>query len=135
VTRQHPLDHGHLTGLGAGPAYPGASPFSAYDRHPGWLAAKTIWVWPEKLISQRTRVLVRGLRLDGAGPVRFQLGPQWDSAPLTAQLRLDTTRVVGSYSNSRWGTTVAMLLVRTPGCYGLQLDTANGTSTIVVQAG
>ena len=133
VTKQHGLDRGHLTGVGTGPVYPSPSFFSAYDRVPGWLGSKTIWTWPTALIAKQTRVLVRGIRLDAAGPMRFQLGPQWDGSRLT-ELHLDTTHVVGSFSNSRWGTTVTMLLVKTPGCYGLQLDTAKGTSTIVVEA-
>jgi hypothetical protein len=64
--------------------------------------------------------------------MRFQLGPLRDSAPLTAELHIDTSRTVGSYSQSRWGTTVTMLHARTPGCYGLQLDSERGTSTIIV---
>ena len=66
--------------------------------------------------------------------MRFQLDPQWDTAPLTTELHIDTTRTVGGFGNSRWGTTVTRLLVRTHGCYGLQLDSAHRTSTIVVRA-
>ena len=29
---------------------------------------------------------------------------------------------------------MTMLLVRVPGCYGLQLDSERGTSTLIVQA-
>jgi hypothetical protein len=121
--------------LGSGPVYPGlaAQPvrLSAYDRAPGWLAAKTIWAWPPRLVHRRTRVLVRARRLDGAGKVRFQLGPQWDSAPLTRELHLDTTQTVGGFSDSRWGTTVTMILVKTPGCYAMTLATATRTTTVV----
>ncbi len=124
--------------LGSGPIYPGLAPqpvkLSAYDRAPGWLAVKTIWTWPPALVHRRTRVLVRARRVDGAGAVRFQLGPQWDSAPLTRELRLDTTQTVGGFSNSRWGTTVTMILVKRPGCYAITLDTAARTTTIVVRA-
>ena len=60
--------------------------------------------------------------------------PQWDAAPLTTELHIDTTQTVGGFSDSTWGAPVAMLLVRTPGCYGLQLDSEPGTSTIVVRA-
>jgi hypothetical protein len=125
----HSLDRGQLSGVGQGPIYPRPSPFSAYDRRPGWLGSNTIWAWPTKL---RTHVLVRGIRLDQPGRMRFELGPQWGSAPLATELHIDTSRTVGSYSQSRWGTTVTMLLVRAPGCYGLQLDSARGTSTIIV---
>jgi len=51
-----------------------------------------------------------------------------------AELRIDTSQSVGSFSDSKWGTTVTMIFGRAPGCYGLQLDTAQGTSTIVPAA-
>lgn len=129
------LDHGRLQGAGRGPVYTtGRVTFSRDSRHPKWLAAKTIWAWPTSLKSRPTRVLVRGLRLDQPGLMRFQLGPQWDSSPLTAELRIDTSQTVGAFSDSKWGTTVTLLFVRRPGCYGLQLDTASATSTIIVRA-
>ena len=134
VTPSHGLDRGRLSGAGAGPVYPMPSPFSRYDRLPAWLGSKTLWAWPAALVTRRTRVLVRGLRLDRPGELQFQLGPGWDTAHATHELRLDTTRTVGSFSGTTWGATVTMLLVRTAGCYGLQLDSADGTSTIVVQA-
>jgi hypothetical protein len=132
VSPKHSLGRGHLSGVGRGPIYPRPSPFSAYDRRPGWLGSKTIWAWPENLRSHAVHVLVRGIRLDRPGRMRFQLGPSWDSAPLTPELHIVTSRTVGSYSQSRWGTTVTMLLARAPGCYGLQLDSERGTSTIVL---
>jgi hypothetical protein len=131
VSPTHSLDRGHLSGVGQGPIYPMPSPFSAYDRRPGWLGSKTIWAWPTDLRSHAVHVLVRGIRLDRPGLMRFQLGPQWGSAP-TAELHVDTSQTVGSFSQSRWGTTVTMLLVRAPGCYGLQLDSERGTSTIIL---
>lgn len=135
VTAAHRVDRGRLGGaVGVGPVYPLPSPFSRYDRYPSWLGSKTIWVWPTKLVNRSTRVLVRGRRLDAPGTMRFQLGPQWDTAPLATELRIDTTQTVGGFSDSTWGTTVTMLLARTRGCYGLQLDSERGTSTIVVSA-
>jgi hypothetical protein len=124
--------------LGTGPVYPGLAPqpvtLSTYDRAPGWLAAKTIWAWPPQLVHRRTRVLVRAMRLDGAGDVRFQLGPQWGSAPLTRELHIDTTQTVGGFSGSRWGTTVTMILVKAPGCYAMTVTTAAQTSRVVFSA-
>lgn len=134
VSPTHSLDGGRVSGVGEGPIFALPSPFSAYGRQPGWIAAKTIWAWPTNLTSHTLRVLVRGIRLDRPGLLRFQLGPQWDTAPLTAELHIDTRQTVGSFSQSRWGTTVTMLLVRTPGCYGLQLDSQRGTSTLIVDA-
>jgi hypothetical protein len=71
----HSLDRGHLSGVGSGPIYPMPSPFSAYDRRPGWLGSKTIWAWPTNLRSHAVRVLVRGVRVDRPGRMRFELGP------------------------------------------------------------
>lgn len=134
VTPAHRVAGAPMPLVGPGPVYPGLTPepvtLSAYDRKPGWLAAKTIWTWRPALTHRRTIVLVTGRRLDGAGAVRFQLGPQWDSAALTRQLRLDTTQTVGGFSNSTWGTTVTMILVRQPGCYALRV----GAATIVIRA-
>ena len=120
-------------GYGTGPVYPTGFSLSPDSRHPGWLASKTIWTWPTRLRDRHVRVLVRGLRLDRPGHVRFQLGPNWGSTPLTRELHLDTSRTVGSFSNSDWGTTVTLLFAHQPGCYGLQLDTTAGTNTIVIR--
>ncbi len=133
ATPRRRLDHGRLAGYGAGPVYPTGFSLSPDSRHPGWLASKTIWTWPASLRHKHIRVLVRGIRLDRPGHVRFQLGPNWGSAPLTRELHLDTSQTVGSFSNSDWGTTVTLLFAHQPGCYGLQLDTAAGTSTIVIR--
>jgi hypothetical protein len=128
------LDRGRFHGAGSGPVYPTGVSFSGDSRHPSWIASKTIWAWPTKLKTHAIRVLVRGLRLDQPGVMRFQLGPQWDSAPLTRELHINTSQTVGAFSNSTWGTTVTLLFVRTPGCYGIQLDCQLGTSTIIVHA-
>ncbi|HEY2073331.1 MAG TPA: hypothetical protein VGG88_07140 [Gaiellaceae bacterium] len=138
VTRPARLAGAPIALLGAGPVFPGLAPnpvrVDRYDLAPAWLGAKTIWAWPPALTHRHMLVLVRGLRLDGGGPVRFQLGPQWGSAPITRELRIDSTKTVGSFSGSRWGTTVTMILVKSPGCYGLQLDSSVGTTTVVVDA-
>lgn len=133
VTPTHALDNGNLRGVGAGPAYPMPSPFSAYDRFPGWIASKSLWAWPARYLKQPFKVLVRGRRLDRAGAMRFQLGPDW-GAPLRSELRITTSQPVGSFSNTTWGSTVTMFVARKHGCYGLQLDTTRGTSIIVVRA-
>jgi hypothetical protein len=65
--------------------------------------------------------------------MRFQLGPDWGTTPLTRELRLDTTKPVGDFGNSRWGATVALLFVRSHGCYGLQLDSERGTTVVVLR--
>ncbi len=134
VTHSHPIDHGRFSGVGSGPVYPLLpSRFESDGRHTAWIASKTLWTWPAPLLKHGIHVLVRGRRLDRAGVMRFQLGPDWGS-PLRSELRIDTSQPVGSFSDTTWGATVTMLFGRTHGCYGLQLDTRQGTSTIVVAA-
>jgi hypothetical protein len=133
VTPSHTLDHGHITAVGQGPIYALTARFSPDGRHAGWIGAKTLWVWMPRLRRNAVHVLIRGMRLDRPGGMRFQLGPDWGS-PLTSELHIDTSRSVGTFSEPTWGTTITMLFARTPGCYGLQLDTTSGTSTIVVAA-
>ena len=122
--------------MGAGPVYATPAPFafSKDDRHPAWLASKTLWAWKPALKTRPARVLIRGRRIDRPGVMKFQLGPQWDSTPLVSDLHIDTARTVGSFGSSPWGATVTLLFVRTPGCYAMQLDTAGGTRTIVLEA-
>jgi hypothetical protein len=117
-----------------GPIYALPSPLGRDARAPGWLASKTIWAWPPSLRTHPIRVLVRGLRLDRPGPMRFQLRPQWNSAPLTRELHIETNQTVGSFAGSTWGATVTLLLVRAPGCYGLQLDSEHGSSKLTINA-
>src|SRR3954462_3464212 len=131
VSKLHLLDAGRLGGLGDGPIYPNPSRFDAYGRKPGWLGSKTIWAWSPALVKRPVRVLVRGVRLDAPGVLRFQMGPGWDTAPIVRELRMDTGNTVGSFTNSKWGATVTMLLARKHGCYGVQLDSARGTTTFV----
>jgi hypothetical protein len=127
---------GKIRGAGNGPIYPTTSPWvlSPDPRHPGLIGEKLIWAWPEKTTKAHLRVLVRGIRLDGPGTVRFVLGPQFDTARVTTELRVDTSRTVGSFSGSTWGTTVSEIFVPEPGCYGLQLDWAGGSRVLKFKA-
>jgi hypothetical protein len=134
VSRSHGLDQGRLSGAGTGPIYTLPADFGRDDAAPGWLVAKVLWAWPPSLLTHSERVLVRGVRLDGPGSLRFELGPQWDTARRTGELHIVTSEPVGSFGGSSWGATVTLLFARTPGCYGLQLDSSAGTSTIVFAA-
>src|SRR5438094_744485 len=79
-SKLHSLDSGRLGGLGDGPIYPNPTRFDAYGRKPGWFGSKTIWAWSPALMKRPVRVLVRGVRLDAPGVLRFQMGPGWDTA-------------------------------------------------------
>lgn len=132
VTRSHRIDRGRFSAAGAGPIYMLLPARLGPDgRHTGWIGSKTLWTWPAPLLEHGVQVLVRGRRLDRAGVMRFQLGPNWDTS-VHPELRIDTSKPVGSFSGTTWGSTVTMLFGREHGCYGLQLDSRRGTSTIVV---
>jgi len=104
------------------------------QRHPGLMGTKLVWAWPAALAKAHMRVLVRGKRLDASGATKFQLGPQFDTAPLTNELRLSTGNTVGSFAGSNWGATVTVIYVPVEGCYGLQLDWTGGTRTLVFKS-
>ena len=72
---------------------------------------------------QRSRVLVRGRRLDGAGALRFGSG----SAP-SRDLRVISK--LGS-RQERWRVHRSWLRVRASGCYGVQIDGPRFSRTLV----
>jgi hypothetical protein len=76
--------------------------------------------------TYRGPVLIRGTRLDAPGPVRFSQGGDQRLTALYLRrgerVQPSGRRVLGS-----------LLLVRTPGCYGLQVDGLTFSQTIVVR--
>lgn len=121
------------SGIGRGPAYPGlgSEPTADLFLTPagrGWLAGKVFWyVKP----SYRDRVLIRGARLDGSGPMRFTKS----SPRRTDELRLNVGETLewdGQPPGSRGMATGSY--VRSTGCYGFRIDGANFSRTVVVTA-
>jgi hypothetical protein len=96
----------------------------------GWGGQRVLWfVAP----AYEGPVLIRGRRLDGRDPVRFERG---DNPP--AELR------IGAHESGRWpiGTTTdagqryrrSYTRIRAPGCYAYQVDGTSFSYTIVFRA-
>jgi hypothetical protein len=91
---------------------------------PGWAGQKVLWF---ALPAYTGPVLVRGRRLDGPGQMRFEAG-----RGSTAELRWSPGETVG------WTGQVARsrglpsgVLVRTPGCYAVQIDGTSFSRVVV----
>jgi hypothetical protein len=121
------------SGTGPGPVYPGIGGSDP----PGhvtttrdhadetWFGTKVFWyVKP----SYRGPALIRGRRLDGAGTLRFQAR---DPRP-RPELRIRRNEEVswdGQPRGSRGRP--SGILVRSPGCYGVQIDGTRFSRTVV----
>jgi len=132
--------YGVHPGLGRGPVYPISSSTLGVEFPPpattefvtgGWGGQRVLWfVGP----AYRGPVLIRGRRLDGSDPVRFEHGDN----PPAAELR------IGEEDLGRWpvGTTTAAgqryrrsyTRLRAPGCYAYQVDGTSFSYTIVFRA-
>ena len=114
-------------GYGRGPAYPilseGAEA-SAGQSQGDRLGAKALWyVRPE----YKGRVLVRGARLDAPGKLAFAKGRK--ALPGLRIDRGETTTWSGRPPGSRG--VPSYFVVRSPGCYGVQVDAAHSSRTVV----
>jgi hypothetical protein len=113
--------------LGRGPAYAGALPQDAivhYAGSPaetgGWHPFKVLWIVRPKY---RGRVLIRGRQLDGTNRIRFAQG---------SEMRISRW---GTASDAPgWGNHASTEWVRTPGCYGFQLDGQRFSRVLVFRA-
>jgi hypothetical protein len=108
------------TSLNKTPVHPGMSgSLSAWPD--GWYSAKTLWAIAP---SYSGPVLVRGVQLDGNGPVGF------GEAPLIGHLVIPpepTVNMLPDGSRSAPGGT----FVKGPGCYALQVDGLNFSYVLV----
>ena len=136
-----PLSKGHVKLFGpgtpmgitdAGPAHimsVGGSPPAVVDISQsrrdgtGYAGQKAPWIVDG---SYRGPVLIRGTRLDRPGPVRFAEGTGQHLASLYLR-RGDRVEPRGRR------TLPSLLLVRAPGCYGLQVDGSTFSQTIVIR--
>ncbi|MBD0328664.1 MAG: hypothetical protein ICV64_00960 [Thermoleophilia bacterium] len=94
----------------------------ARPRRDGWFAYRVGWIAPRRLAGH---VLVRGRRIDRLGPLRFAATA---TARPRAELRLTFTASRRARPHRAW------LLVRSPGCFGLQQDGATFSGTLVFGA-
>ena len=120
--------------IGEGPAYaagfgsdgilnvsfpaPTETPFYGSE----WSGAKVLWFVDP---AYRGPILIRGGRLDGSGPLRFETGAE----PLP-DLRLDPL----SSGSSDWRSRESYTRLRAPGCYMYQVDGLSFTETIIFEA-
>jgi len=119
--------------LGRGPVHPipaadgdlrhGVVVLSSHTGRPGWLAFKTLWFSEP---SYQGPFVIRAKRLDGSGPVAFGETPTL--APLVVPAG-ETLNSGAGYRTAPGGT-----WVKTPGCYGWQIDGLNFSNVIVVNA-
>jgi hypothetical protein len=121
------------SGIGSGPAYPGLGNhsgllFASRSQYGGpWFSEKVFWyVRP----TYRGPVLIRGARLDGSESVGFNGYKQPDP-----ELRIEPGQTVhwaGQPPGSRG--VPSGVRVRTPGCYGFQIDGTNFSRVVVFVA-
>jgi hypothetical protein len=109
-------------GLGAGAVleYTGPDRGDWTDR--SWGGQKVLWA-----VDPATEgpVLVRGRRIDGPGELAFE-------DPAVAELLLNQTAYEGQ--SGGWRDYPGFTRLRSPGCYAYQIDTRDGTWSIVFTA-
>jgi hypothetical protein len=119
--------------LGDGPARPagiGAGGVLNYDAPTAntawqdrtWGGQKVLWAVDPAVQGP---VLVRGRRLDAAGELAFE-------DPAKPELVLNTTSYEGQ--SGGWKDYPSFTRLRAPGCYAYQIDTNQGTWSIVILA-
>jgi hypothetical protein len=131
---------GIAAALGRGPAYPtiGSRTGVAYigphsdTAHIGdWYFRKTIWTVDAKYQGP---LLLRGRRIDRAGPLRFQAYGPPSLARSHAELRWPARWPTENRTASGWRQLPGATVLRGPGCYAFQADGLTFTTVIVFQA-
>ncbi len=88
-----------------------------------WGGNKVIWAVAPDV---RTDVLIRGHQLDGDSDIRFNYG----DAELLPDLVLDVSRTASSISGG-WRDFPTATRVQRPGCYAIQIDSADRSDVLV----
>ncbi|HZS47519.1 MAG TPA: hypothetical protein VFC63_20780, partial [Blastocatellia bacterium] len=96
-----------------------------YEEHA--YRAKTPWVSSP---DYEGPILIRGRRLDGSGGGKLRFS--YNGLNLTDEMELTATR--DQADPSRWSFWPTSMYVPSAGCYGVQIDTNNGTDLIVFEA-
>lgn len=116
-------------GIGPGPVYPGLPSArlrtGGEPREGGFFGGKVFWY---STPSYADRVLIRGSRLDGPGPLRFT-GERWSELRMKRNV---TVTWPGQPPGSRGKP--SGVLIRASGCYGVQIDGTTFSSTVVFRA-
>ena len=130
--RVAPLAGDSNLAVGSGPVFPtiagpspasAALPFSAVAD--GWQVAKVPWF---SRAGYQGPVVVRGARIDGTGPVRFNSQPT-----AVATLELTSANAV-FHPGAGWRGWASGVMVRARGCYALQIDGIGFTTVVVFLA-
>lgn len=133
VAAMHSVNPEFAPALGDGPLYPVGFDLSSIDSVLGvasfpvggdWLGAKVLWVGSPDF---RGRAIVRGGRLDAPGQIGFGANLVPD-----AELRLDATDIADD--GVTWLNNPSYTRVQAFGCYAYQVDTDEGSYTLVFRA-
>jgi hypothetical protein len=120
------------SGIGRGPVYPGLGASGGHftttkgDSDGPWFGGKLFWYAKPRY---RGRVLIRGRRLDGPESLRFNGGRR------SRELRIERNQTVswdGQPPESRG--VPSIVRIRASGCYGVQIDGASFTRTVIFTA-
>jgi hypothetical protein len=119
--------------LGRGPVRPipaargdlvhGVVQLSTATGVPGWLGFKTLWF---STPSYQGPWMVRAKRLDGPGPIAFGETPTLEPLVVPPGETLNASAGFRTAPGGTW--------VKSPGCYGWQVDGLTFSNTIVVNA-
>jgi hypothetical protein len=109
--------------FGSGPAFGGGPVYALFagglwTRPDGWLAGKVLWMAAPAATGQLT---VSGHQVDGQGHVT------WDSG--STSLEFDARHAVAP---SEWSGQPSTILVRSPGCYALDVTGPGVRETITI---
>jgi hypothetical protein len=115
--------------LGKGPLYPagfgteGTARLEGAIEEGGWYFIKVLWVADP---VYKGPALVRGGRIDAAGELRFEHGPN-----PARELALDPGAALSGGTGATWPNWPTYTRVRGPGCYAYQVDGTTFTRTAV----
>jgi hypothetical protein len=129
-----------VAALGRGPAYPTfgsrlgiayLGPRSDTAHLNGWYFRKTIWTVDAKYQGQ---LLLRGRRIDAAGPLRFLAYGPPSLARSRAELRWPAGWPTENRTATGWRQLPGATVLPGPGCYAFQADGRTFSKVIIFRA-
>ena len=101
--------------------------------HDGWHWNKVVWARDPQY---RGPIVIRGRQLDGPASLRFQWIREGDPSPELAHASLHVPPYSPGISRltdgaGQWEEMMTYVVVRVPGCYGVQIDGVDFSTTIV----
>jgi hypothetical protein len=122
------LTDAFAAGLGSGPLFPVGHNTFAIEHRPrdgiedGWAYVKVLWVSPPHELGP---YLVRGLRLDAPGEVRFNEGRD-------SELHLPAGGTATT-PGTDWLQWPSYIRVASPGCYGFQVESRDESHPVILE--